>query len=241
MKSDFEPLSVELRRLLVAERDFSPEAVELRERALARARESLRAAPRPIARGRDVRQARLLLVAAAMALAAVAFAKRSELRQLVVGTSSVSAPSTVARNEAATPAAAPAQPAEQAEQAEQAERAVPDVTEPTASLSTEKKESAPAARPASVSDPYQLELALLQRARAAVASGRFSVALRAIAEHQRRFASGHLREEREALRVKALSGLGRVDEAHHAAAKFREHFPESVLSPRIEGAVREAP
>ena len=231
MKSNFEPIAAEIRALFAAERDFSPQPVDLRERALARARESLRGAPRPSARVWDFRQARLLLVAAAMALAAAAFAKRSELLQLL-GTPSVSVPAAVGRSEASTPQAAPVQAAEQA---------ASDVTSPPAAVPAEKKDSASAARPSSVTDPYQLELGLLQRARAAVASGRFSVALRAIAEHQRRFALGHLREEREALRVKALAGLGRVDEAHHAAEKFREHFPDSVLSPRIEGAVREAP
>lgn len=231
MKSDFEPISAELRRLFAAEREYSPAAVELRERALSRARESLRSAPRPPARVWDFRQARLLLVAAAMALAAAAFAKRGQLLQLV-GTPSPSVPAAAGPSEASTPQTPPVQAAEQA---------APDVSSAAPAVHTEKKESAPVARPAALTDPYQLELALLQRARAAVASERFPVALRAIAEHQRRFATGHLREEREALRVKALAGLGRVDEAHRAAEKFREHFPDSVLSPRIEGAVREAP
>jgi hypothetical protein len=231
MKSDFEPISAELRRLFAAERDFTPELADLKARALVRARGSLRGAPRPSARVWDFRQARLLLVAATMVLAAGAFAKRSQLLELV-SKPSASVPSAVVRNEASTPQATPVQAAEQS---------APDVTSPAAAVRSEKKEAASATRPSSVTDPYQLELGLLQRARAAVASGRFSVALRAIAEHQRRFATGHLREEREALRVKALAGLGRVDEAHHAAENFREHFPDSVLSPRIEGAVREAP
>jgi hypothetical protein len=50
-----------------------------------------------------------------------------------------------------------------------------------------------------------------------------------IAEHARRFKDGRLTEEREALRVKSLAGLGRSDEARRAAAAFRARFPRSVL------------
>ena len=73
------------------------------------------------------------------------------------------------------------------------------------------------------------ELLLLRPARAAVARGDFAAALHPIAEHARRFKDGRLAEEREALRVKALVGLGRTDEARLAAAGFRAHFPHSVL------------
>jgi hypothetical protein len=97
------------------------------------------------------------------------------------------------------------------------------------------------ARPSSSSDAYSVELALLQRARGAVAGGRFTAALSAISEHERRFPAGHLSEEREALRIKALAGSGKDGEAQRAAAKFRAEFPNSVLSPRIEAATRQAP
>ena len=59
-------------------------------------------------------------------------------------------------------------------------------------------------------------------------------ALAAIAEHQRRFPSGQLAEEREALRVKALLGLGRMSEAQSAGATFRERFSSSALRERID-------
>ena len=77
------------------------------------------------------------------------------------------------------------------------------------------------------------ELLLLRPARAAVARGDFSAALHPIARHTRRFKDGRLAEEREALRVKALVGLGRTDEARRAAAGFRAHFPHSVLLPSV--------
>jgi hypothetical protein len=75
---------------------------------------------------------------------------------------------------------------------------------------------------------------VLQPARQAVARNDFGAALAAISEHQRRFAAGRLTEEREALRVKTLLGLGRVAEARAVGATFRERFPRSVLLGRID-------
>ncbi|HVZ86508.1 MAG TPA: hypothetical protein VHG72_06045 [Polyangia bacterium] len=83
------------------------------------------------------------------------------------------------------------------------------------------------------SDLVRVELRLLQRARAAVVRGDFEAALQVIAEHTRRFKNGRLAEEREALRVKSLAGLGRTGEARRAAAAFRSHFPRSVLLPAV--------
>jgi outer membrane protein assembly factor BamD (BamD/ComL family) len=87
---------------------------------------------------------------------------------------------------------------------------------------------------------YALELKVLQPARAALARGDFSAALASIAEHRRRFPDGQLSEEREALRVQALSGLGRNEEATRAAAAFRKNFPGSVLISRMQ-ALRPTP
>lgn len=77
------------------------------------------------------------------------------------------------------------------------------------------------------------ELRLLRLARVAVARGDFAGALPPIAEHTRRFRNGRLAEEREALRVKALAGLGRTEEARRAASAFRARFPRSVLLPAV--------
>jgi hypothetical protein len=79
----------------------------------------------------------------------------------------------------------------------------------------------------------QEELRLLRQARAAVARDDFAAALPPIAEHTRRFKDGRLAEEREALRVKALAGLGRRGEARRAAAAFQTRFPRSVLLPAV--------
>jgi hypothetical protein len=83
--------------------------------------------------------------------------------------------------------------------------------------------------------PFTVELDLLQRAHAAYTRRDFSGALMLVAEHARRFPSGHLAEQREALRVRSLAGSGRRDEAHRAAAAFAVRFPRSVLLPRVEG------
>ncbi len=61
----------------------------------------------------------------------------------------------------------------------------------------------------------------------------FAAALAAVVEHARRFRSGRLTEEREALRVKALSGLGLRDEVRRAAAEFGARFPLSPLLPAV--------
>jgi len=74
-------------------------------------------------------------------------------------------------------------------------------------------------------------------ARSAVARQDFGAALGLLTEHARRFKEGRLAEEREALRVRALAGLGRTEEARRAAGQFQARFPRSVLLP----AVRQMP
>jgi hypothetical protein len=73
------------------------------------------------------------------------------------------------------------------------------------------------------------ELRLLEQARTAVAQEDFMAANRLLAEHAHRFKAGWLAEEREALRVRVLAGLGRRDEARRAAAAFETCFPRSPL------------
>ena len=73
------------------------------------------------------------------------------------------------------------------------------------------------------------ELRLVEQARAAVAREDFVRALELLADHARRFRTGRLVEEREALIVKSLAGLGRRTEARRAAAQFEARFPRSPL------------
>jgi len=77
--------------------------------------------------------------------------------------------------------------------------------------------------------PSNAELQLLLRARQAMTSGDFAGALSAVGEHAHRYPSGSLVEEREALRVRSLAGLGQSAEAQRAAMAFHARFPRSVL------------
>jgi len=78
------------------------------------------------------------------------------------------------------------------------------------------------------------ELQLLRLARQDVTNGNYTEALAIIGEHSRRFRNGSLVEEREALRVKSLAGLGRREEAQRAAAELQARFPHSVFLPTFE-------
>jgi hypothetical protein len=92
-------------------------------------------------------------------------------------------------------------------------------------------------RPARGADPDTAELELLQRAQTAYTRRDFPGALALVAEHTRRFPKGHLAEERDALRVRLLVGMGRAGEAKSAAADFAARFPRSVLLPRVREAL----
>ena len=93
-------------------------------------------------------------------------------------------------------------------------------------------------RPATARESYAAELDLLARAQVACTAREFADALALVAEHGRRFPSGRLAEEREGLRVRALAGAGRTEEARRAAAAFAGRFPRSILLPRLSGEPR---
>jgi hypothetical protein len=85
------------------------------------------------------------------------------------------------------------------------------------------------------------ERALLDRARHVLAQGNATDAERTLAMHARRFPAGLLAEEREALAIKTLADLGRIDEARRRAARFKERFPTSIFGPAVDealGAIR---
>lgn len=105
----------------------------------------------------------------------------------------------------------------------------PPVAEPQPSFTAKPQRPA---RPTSAQESYAAELDLLARAQVACASREFSNALVLVAEHGRKYPSGRLAEEREALRVRALEGAGRTEEARRAAASFANRFPRSIMLPR---------
>lgn len=211
------PLSPEVRALLDRESVIPPLPGAQRARAMARARAALAlpAAPAPLpsreaSRVRWAAAAATVLVASAAA-AAAAYGIRAHLVHAPVVSSTAPAVETVLR-----PAVSPRPTAAVAE----------PPPHPSAAPAIAARELTPA-------EAARAELRLLRQARAAVARRDFAGALSPIAEHARRFRNGRLVEEREALRVRALAGLGRTEEARAAASAFRARFPRSVLLPAV--------
>ena len=93
-----------------------------------------------------------------------------------------------------------------------------------------ERENPPMSRPVAARENRANELELLRLARQALVVGDYVQALREICAHGRRFPKSPMSEEREALRIRALQGQGRSDEARQAAGEFRKQFPQSVLS-----------
>lgn len=199
--------------LLECEKEIPSYPPAVRARVLARARALLAAGgvkssatPVPVSRRRWA-------VAAAIACCASAAsgAAAYEVRAQLAARSQMAAVASVMEEAAPIPSSV----------ARRARRVIP--VERTVATSP----SAPAA------DTAQAELRLLRRARAALASGDHAAALQPITLHTRRFTTGRLVEEREALRIRALAGLGRTDEARRASQAFVTLFPNSVLLPVV--------
>ena len=232
-REGLEPLSPETENLLATERNFPPASSRLRVRAVARARGAFLGADGASVRGFWQRRTSFLLVAALVTVfSAAAIAAWRGLR------SPVEQP-LIAASTASGARAIDARPLEPTVRSDEASRARVEAEVPPTMPRGGTVVATP--RPSAPSEANALELGLLQRARAGVASGKFAAALEAIAEHQRRFPSGRLREERDALRINALAGLGRNDEARTYAKRFRERYPNSVLSSRIEERLGENP
>jgi hypothetical protein len=233
-----EPLSTEAERLLALERTLTPESPEFRARAVARARAALHGAGTPVVRlswrGRASAPLAAALVLGIAALSLAAWRGRpGEERPEPSSAATASSPapkqakpSRVTSDSGASPDTSP----------------LPAISaSPALEVPAPEGARAQAPRRLSDADAYAAELKLLRQARADVAATRFSAALNSIAEHERRFPAGRLREERDALRVKALAGLGRSEDARAAAERFGARYPRSVLSPGIEAATRRAP
>jgi hypothetical protein len=84
------------------------------------------------------------------------------------------------------------------------------------------------------------ERALLDTARGALEREEGAAALAATSEHERRFPDGILAQEREAMAVRALAMLGRMDEARARADRFHARFPGSALIPALESSIGSA-
>jgi hypothetical protein len=80
----------------------------------------------------------------------------------------------------------------------------------------------------------QAERSLLDAARSAISRGEPSEALAAVQRHEKEYPHGLLSEEREALAIRALVMLHRVDEARTRAARFKQQFPNSLAQAAID-------
>jgi hypothetical protein len=214
MKRGGDTPSPDLQSLLDREREIAPLPATVRARAMARARAAVAAglpAKTPLVRARPslprwaIAAMLLLGLSAAAGAAVYQYRVRLELRHAT--------PRPVRTALVAPPA--------------------PIV--PRLPAMNDEKAPAPIVAPAHPpEDSARIELRLVAQARAAVARQDYAAALSTLAEHARRFKNGRLAEEREALRVKSLAGLGRTDEARRTARAFETRFPRSVLLPAVK-------
>jgi hypothetical protein len=213
--------SVDVQALLEHERRLVALPAAARARAMVRARAALaiQAAPRPSAADTAISGPRSPRLSRWLAAACVAF--------LAGAASGVAAYEAGLRARAVPPPVIEPPPASLSTGVRAAARAA--TLEPLAPVPP------PAVRGLSGADAVRAELRLLRQARAAVLREDYAAALPPLAEHARRFRHGRLAEEREALRVKALAGLGRDRDAARAAAAFEARFPRSPLVSAVNG------
>jgi hypothetical protein len=88
---------------------------------------------------------------------------------------------------------------------------------------------------------WSKERALLDAARRALAAGEPQACLAELGKHARAFPSGKLAEEREAMTINALVGVGRYAQAREKAAIFSRRYPRSFLMPSVEAAISAIP
>ena len=94
-------------------------------------------------------------------------------------------------------------------------------------------------QPAAQSEPGEdigVQVALLRKSQEALRQGRPDVALARLREHEARFPTSPLLQERQAGRVFALCALGRAEQGRREAAAFVTRFPRSPLEVRVRRA-----
>jgi hypothetical protein len=85
------------------------------------------------------------------------------------------------------------------------------------------------------------ERMLLDEARAGLVQGEPERALDRLELHRKRYPTGMLDEERDAMAVEALVGMKRYDSARSAAQAFRVRTPRSMFLPTVESAIASIP
>jgi hypothetical protein len=230
----------EVEALLVHERTIVPQVAIVRARALARAREALRSgvvlawenasAPR--------RWTRLQLAGAAAVVFLASTAAAFQLGINLAPPPSSAHPASLQHFAQATtpPAATEPAPPKAAKP--------PAVAHPAPMAGGAPGKATSASRPASQPAKEEIvleELRLLERAQQLANRGDYVTVLGIAADHERRYPAGHLCEEREALRLRALVALGRNQEARQVAARFRRDYPHSVLLPKLSDLLAASP
>ena len=94
--------------------------------------------------------------------------------------------------------------------------------------------------PAPVASRLAEELRLLDAMRTASKAGRHADALRMVREHAAAFESGSFAAERELAKVRALCGLGRLEQVRTAQARFAKSHPASHLASLVRSACPDA-
>lgn len=233
------PWSLTVEALIAHERIVVAKPEIVRARVLARARESLRSTDGVgfESRSAPVRIHRVLLVAAAgvVLMASVAVALQMISRP-------VRTPTAVGRASQHLPVVPPSSGTEASIAPNSGSTTTPALRDLPTGISTPKtaglsRRVNPAGKEANGIE----EIRLLDRARQSDARGDYASVLAITANHERSYRDGRLAEEREVLRVKALVGLGRGDEARYVAARFRRQFPRSVLLQTIDDMLASLP
>lgn len=90
------------------------------------------------------------------------------------------------------------------------------------------------------SSTLEAEVAVLDRATAALRSDDAARALQWLAEHEQRFPAGRLADVRKATRVRVLCRLGHDAQARAEAAALRREHPDSAVARRVPDSCAEA-
>jgi hypothetical protein len=135
----------------------------------------------------------------------------------------------------------PAPPADDRAAAASTEPGWTEVEVPRPSTTATPAAPHPAPSAPTTGQELAAESAILDVARTSIARGEADHAIAAVDRHTSAFPHGMLREEREALGVKALVLAGRGEDARARAARFRATYPESLFLPALESSLRSLP
>lgn len=196
-----------------------------RERVLASLRERLGAlGPSTMGKAAAAHASRTVWTAAAAAFVGVGGAVAIGLSSLAPAVKAPSPPPVAVAAAAAVPTVAADAPVSPAEVVPQPSPATP-----------------PAASALSRRDRLAEEVVILSQAAKDLRAGRAASALNALNEHQRRFPSGLLTQERRAARAEALCSLGRFPEADAELATLVRTAPQSPLTVRAQQLCKARP